>query len=93
MKEKVNGIIEDPYYKGICDYKDSNVTLKIVAIWKEEDRFQVERDLRKEYRAALVKNNIDLSYPQVVVNYAKGKDYVSNARTKKNSEEFSKKQI
>lgn len=89
MKANVQGIIDGPYYKGICDYKDSNVTLKIVATCKEEDRFQVERDLRKEYRAALVKNNIDISYPQVVLNYAKEKEYKSNEKTKKNSKEFS----
>ena len=89
MKENIPGIIDGPYYKGICDYKDSNVTLKIVATCKEEDRFQVERDLRKEYRSILLKNDIDLSYNQVVINYAKEKEYISTNLTKKQAKEFS----
>ena len=57
MKKNIKGIIDGPFYKGICNYKDSNVTLKIVAQCKEEDRFQVERDLMREYRRILLENN------------------------------------
>lgn len=92
MKETIPGIIDGPYYKGICDYKDSNVTLKIVATCKEEDRFQVERDIRKEYRAILLENNIDLSYNQIVVNYPQEKEYVSNNKTKNAAKKFSEDQ-
>ena len=35
MKEEIKGIIEGPYYKGICDYKDSNVTLKNIETNRE----------------------------------------------------------
>ena len=88
MKENIKGIIDGPFYKGICNYKDSNVTLKIVAQCKEEDRFQVERDLMREYRRILLENNIDMSYQQVVINYAESKDYKSNTKSKKEAEKF-----
>jgi small conductance mechanosensitive channel len=88
MKENIKGIIDGPFYKGICNYKDSNVTLKIVAQCKEEDRFQVERDLMREYRRILLENNIDMSYQQVVINYAEVKDYNSNTKSKKEAEKF-----
>ena len=88
MKENIKGIIDGPFYKGICNYKDSNVTLKIVAQCKEEDRFQVERDLMREYRRILLENNIDMSYQQVVINYAEAKDYNSSTKSKKEAEKF-----
>lgn len=92
MKENIKGIIDGPFYKGICNYKDSNVTLKIVAKCKEEDRFQVERDLMREYRRILLENNIDMSYQQVVINYAEAKDYTSNKKSKKEAEAFMQEQ-
>ena len=92
MKEKIPNIIEGPFYKGICSYKDSNVTLKIVAKCKEEDRFQIERDLMREYRSVLLENNIDMSYHQVVINYAKEKEYVSTNKTKKIAQSFHSEQ-
>ena len=92
MKENIKGIIDGPFYKGICNYKDSNVTLKIVAKCKEEDRFQVERDLMREYRRILLENNIDMSYQQVVINYAESKDYNTNSKSKQDAEVFVQKQ-
>jgi small conductance mechanosensitive channel len=88
MKEEINGIIEGPYYKGICDYKDSNVTLKIVAKCKEEDKFQVERDIRRSYRQILVDNNIDISYPQVVLNYPTEKNFELDKESKRKAQNF-----
>ncbi|MBR5448691.1 MAG: mechanosensitive ion channel family protein [Clostridia bacterium] len=75
IAENIPAIVEGPYYKGVCMYKDSNVTIKIVAKCLEENRFQVERDLNREYRRIIKENGIDISYPQVVVNYATAKDY------------------
>lgn len=41
LKDKIPGIISGPFYKGVTEYKDSNVTVKIVATCQEVDRFQV----------------------------------------------------
>ncbi|MDD6994922.1 MAG: mechanosensitive ion channel family protein [Candidatus Borkfalkiaceae bacterium] len=67
LKDKIPGIISGPFYKGVSEYKDSNVTVKIVATCKEQDRFQVQRDLLREYRAIITAEGIDISYPHVVI--------------------------
>ena len=61
ISENIPAIKEGPYYKGVCMFKDSNVTIKIVAKCLEEDRFQVERDLNREYRRILTENGIEES--------------------------------
>ena len=81
IKERIPAIVEGPYYKGVTLYKDSNVTVKIVATCHEDDRFQVQRDLMREYRSILTNEGIDISYPQVVINQATTKKY--NKVTKK----------
>ncbi|MDY6093494.1 MAG: mechanosensitive ion channel family protein [Candidatus Enteromonas sp.] len=67
IKAKIPAIISGPFYKGVTEYKDSNVTVKIVATCKEVDRFQVQRDLLREYRAIITAEGIDISYPRVVL--------------------------
>lgn len=90
IKERIPAIIDGPYYKGVCMYKDSNVCIKIVAKCKEEDRFQVQRDLMREYRAILTENNIDIAYPQVVINQAEKKEIKKS--NKKKADEFANEQ-
>ena len=88
IKENVPDIVEGPYYKGVCMYKDSNVTIKIVAKCLEENRFQVERDLLRQYRMILKENDIDIAYPQVVLNYPEKKDYETGPKEKRTADEF-----
>jgi len=92
IAKNIPAIKEGPYYKGVCMYKDSNVTIKIVAKCLEEDRFQVERDLNREYRRILTENDIDIAYPQVVINYSKEKDIDVSQAEKKSADNFTKKQ-
>lgn len=83
IAEKIPAIVEGPYYKGVTEYKDSNVTIKIVAKCHEDDRFQVQRDLMREYRAILVEEGIDISYPQIVVNQPEPKKNITVSKKKK----------
>ena len=93
IKNKIPAIVEGPYYKGVTMYKDSNVTVKIVAKCHEDDRFQVQRDLMREYRSILTAEGIDISYPQVVINQAAPKKNVSvTKKTKLNAEAFVEEQ-
>ncbi len=92
IAKNIPAIKEGPYYKGVCMFKDSNVTIKIVAKCKEEDRFQVERDLNREYRRLLTENDIDIAFPQVVINYSNEKDYKVTEKNKKQAKEFVDKQ-
>lgn len=92
MAENIPAIKEGPFYKGVCMFKDSNVTIKIVAKCLEDDRFQVERDLNREYRKVLVENGIDIAYPQVVVNYPEEKKYSVSKKKKTEAQEFANEQ-
>ena len=87
IAEKIPAIVEGPYYKGVTMYKDSNVTVKIVAKCLEDDRFQVQRDLMREYRAILTEEGIDISYIQVVVNQPEPKKNVTVTKKKKSDAE------
>ena len=73
-------------------YKDSNVTIKLVAKCLEEERFQVERDIMREYRRLLRENDIDIAFPQVVINYPAEKDYVVTKKDKRIADKFTEAQ-
>ena len=92
IAKNIPAIKEGPYYKGVCMYKDSNVTIKIVAKCLEDDRFQVERDLNREYRRILKENDIDISYPQVVVNYSQEKEYGVSKKDRRTADKFANEQ-
>ena len=68
LKERIPAIVEGPFYKGISAYESSNVAVKLVAKCAEEDRYQVQRDLLREYRQLFNAHGIDFSYEQYVVN-------------------------
>ena len=88
IKEKIPAIIDGPYYKGVSLYEDSNVACRLVAQCKEVDRFQVQRDLLREYRMLFVKNGFDLSFQQVVVNQPSKFTQTVSETEKKKVEEF-----
>ena len=92
FKKKIPAIVEGPYYKGVSSYGDSNVSVMIVAKCKEEDRYQVQRDLLREYRIVFLDNGIDLSFPQVVLNQATSTGVEVNEQEKKQAEKFVKTQ-
>ena len=92
IAKNIPAIKDGPFYKGVCMYKDSNVTIKIVAKCLEEDRFQVERDLNREYRRIITENGIDIAYPQVVLNYPSEKKVKLTKKDKHEAREFANEQ-
>lgn len=92
MKEKIPAIIDGPFYKGVSMYEASNVAVKVVATCKEEDRYQVQRDLLREYRVVFVRNGVDLSYDQVVINQPKAANYNLSKEDERKANEFVQKQ-
>lgn len=88
FKEKIPQIVEGPFYKGVCAYKESNIAVRVLAKVKEEDKYQVERDLLREYRLLLIANNVDVAFPQVVVSYANNEDVKVSAKEKRKANTF-----
>ncbi|MGN1372494.1 MAG: mechanosensitive ion channel family protein [Candidatus Coproplasma sp.] len=88
FKAKIPAIVEGPFYKGVSYYAASNVAVKIVAQCHEEDRYQVQRDLLREYRQLIVAHGIDVSFEQVVINQPVKKDYNMTPEIVEEAEEF-----
>ena len=88
FKKSIPAIVEGPFYKGVSCYEASNVAVKIVAQCAEEDRYQVQRDLLREYRQLFVAHGIDLSYDQVVINQPSKSEIKTTKKMKKEAEEF-----
>lgn len=92
FKKKIPAIVEGPYYKGVSYYGDSNVAVKLIAKCDEEERYQVQRDLMREYRMLFVENGIDIAYHQVVINNPLANTIVTDESDKKEANKFVKKQ-
>ena len=88
FKERIPAIVEGPFYKGVSGYGASNVAVKLMAKCSEENRYQVQRDLLREYRQLFVANGIDLSYDQVVINQPVKSEIKSTKKIKKEADDF-----
>ena len=68
LKEKVPNIIEGPWYKGIDNVSASSIDFLVLAFTDEANRFQVTRDLKREFYLCFKKNDIQIPYTQITVN-------------------------
>ena len=68
MKEHIPAIVEGPYYKGVQNLGESSVDIRLVAKCKEEDKYQVERDLNRELKLLFDANGINIPFNQIVLN-------------------------
>ena len=71
FKEKIENIVEGPFYKGVQKLGDSSVVIRIIARSEELKKYQVVRDMNKEIKILFDKNNIKIPFPQIVVHNAK----------------------
>ena len=92
MKEKIPAIVEGPFYKGVCAYEDSNVAVRLVAKCNEDDRYQVQRDMLREYRQIFATKGIDISYTHVVVDKPEEFKFNVSKSLKQETAEFGKEQ-
>lgn len=92
FKTKIPAIIEGPFYKGVSCYGASNVSIKLVAKCAEEDRYQVQRDMLREYRQLIVANGIDISYDQVVINQPSTSEVKTTAKIRREADQFVEEQ-
>lgn len=97
MPKRIPAIVEGPYYKGVEDMADSAVILKVIAKVKEEDRFQVTRDMKRDIYIFLNENAITVPYPQLTItqgpNPANHPEWVDKEKEEKKAQrEFEKQQ-
>lgn len=67
---KIDSIVEGPFYKGVASLSDSSVDLLFTAKCKEEDVAQIQRELNREIKLLFDENNINVPFPQLVVTQA-----------------------
>ncbi len=68
IKEAIPDIKEGPFYKGVAELGDSAVIIRFVANCEEDAKYQVERDMNRQFKLLFDKNNINIPFTQVVLN-------------------------
>ena len=68
VKEAIPDIKEGPFYKGVSELGDSAVVIRFVANCEEDVRYQVERDMNRQFKLLFDKNNINIPFTQIVLN-------------------------
>lgn len=94
LKEKIPGIVEGPFYKGVSELAESSVNLLFVAKCKENDIYQVQRDLNREIKIMFDDNDINIPFNQIVVHMGeddKPKETVTK-KIEKKAQEFTEEQ-
>ena len=65
LKAQLPLVIEGPDYKGVKELAASSVDLLFGATCKEDDFFQVQRDMNRVLRIFFMENNIAIPFPQL----------------------------
>ena len=84
----IHGIIKGPFYKGVSEMASSQVTLRFVTTCLEEDRFQIERELNRNFLIFLHEHDITIPFPQVTVNKQDPNHLKVTKKDEKKAEEF-----
>jgi moderate conductance mechanosensitive channel len=71
MKKDFPQIIEDPTVVGVIDLANSSINMRVIAKTFNEQHYAVERGIRKLIKEVLDENNIEIPFPQIVVNTPK----------------------
>lgn len=87
IKEAIPDIKDGPFYKGVAELGDSAVIIRFVANCDESTKYQVERDMNRQFKLLFDKNNINIPFPQVVINQPNNFEYATT-RQKKEAEKF-----
>lgn len=91
IKKRLPAIKEGPFYKGVVSLGDNSVNIRILAQCAESDRAQLGRDMNREMKLLFDKYDINIPFPQVVLNHPK--DYVKATEyEKKRADAFNESQ-
>lgn len=71
IKEKIPSLVGDIELLGVQELSDSAVVFRLVGKCKPAKHYEVQRQMKKEFKNALDKNGIKIPYPQVEVHNEK----------------------
>lgn len=80
FKEHIPAIVEGPFYKGVSALAESSVNIKFVAKCKEEDKYQVERDMNREIKILFDQYKVNIPFNQIVLNYRDENEELTQAK-------------
>lgn len=86
VQKAIPEIVEGPFYKGVSALADSSVNLKFVAKCKEGSKYQVERDMNRQFKLLFDKYNVNIPFPQVVLNQPTTFEHASDKEVKASHE-------
>jgi len=67
IAEKLTAINDGPWYGGLGEFNDKGISLMVTAKCLEQDRFQVVRDLNREFKLIFDKNKIKIAVRKIEV--------------------------
>lgn len=88
IRANIPAIIEGPFYKGVNALNTSSVDLLFVAKCREEDIFQVQRDLNREFKLLFDEHDINIPFPQIVLNKAREEAKAPTEKEKATAKNF-----
>ena len=91
IKTNIPDVKEGPFYKGVSELGESGVVLRFIAKCDEDSKYQVERDMNRQFKLLFDKYNINIPFPQVVVNQPVAFEDAT-AKQKKDAEKFVEEQ-
>lgn len=68
IRRRLPKILDGPFYKGVISLGDNSVNIRVMVLCAESDRIQMERDLNREMKLLFDKYEINIPFPQVVLN-------------------------
>lgn len=71
VKKRIPAVKGGPFYKGVVSLGDNSVNIRIVAQCEEADRVQLGRDLNREMKLIFDEHDINIPFPQIVLNQPK----------------------
>ncbi|MDO4961093.1 MAG: mechanosensitive ion channel [Eubacteriales bacterium] len=92
IRKNLPAIKDGPFYKGVADLADSAVIIKIIAKCNEGDRIQLDRDLRRQLKLIFDKYNINIPFPQIVLNQPTEGFHHANVLVQQAADEFNEEQ-
>ena len=88
IAKKLPAICDGPFYKGVSQLGSSSVDLRIICRCNESDRIQLDRDLRRQLKLVFDRHNINIPFPQVVVNQPETSFHHTTRQQKEQAESF-----
>ncbi len=88
IRERITGVIDGPFYKGVTALSASSVDLLFLANCREENIFQVQRDLTRELKLLFDEHHINIPFPQIVLNQPNDNAKRTTKKMKDTAREF-----